>query len=70
MYNVNSIRKSVLSAQSHKEKVSAIMNFLVVTIKNLKCVVPDSSEHSDHLQLTENLFALFTITNDLINLQS
>ena len=49
MYNVNSIRKSVLSAQSHKEKVSAIMNFLVVTIKNLKCVVPDSSEHSDHL---------------------
>ena len=33
MYNVNSIRKFVLSAQSPKEKGSAIMNFLVVTIK-------------------------------------
>ena len=70
MYNVNSIRKFVLSAQSPEEKASAIMKFSVVTLKNLKSVVPDRIEHSDHLQHTKNLFALFTITNDLINLQS
>ena len=70
MFNVKSLRKIVLSAQSPKEKASAIMIFSVVTIKNLKCVVPNSSEHSGHLQLTEILFALFTITKDLINLQS
>ena len=36
MYNVNSIKNIVLSAQHPEEKASAIVIFLVVTIKNSK----------------------------------
>ena len=59
MYNVNSISKFVLSAQCPKKKASAIMNFLVVTIKNLKCVVPNSSKHSDHLYSLKTCLAIY-----------